>query len=467
MFNLIFFRGSDDLANQLAGYSITDNPSNACCAVIEMPGSLSSLEQISGIPVLVVTTGMLTYREAKAIRQPGYISVQPGQLIEEVNKIIGTNQIISSSEDDMFFIFEETSQPVSKPNAPVIPTPIQAPPAPPTEPKPRFTVPINTAANKPNTPVIQVAQPPEFIQQKSEPVSQIKPQLQRDIETPAILQRRNGRKAPIAVSFSAGGGVGKTTVASNIACYTSLLGIPTVAMDVDLGYGDLDTATGLVDPINRTKVIDKKAIVPSDGWLTVSDWRRYAVTMKQNILQHNSKMYVIPAYPYAGNDISESEIEDLLYTATENFGFVVVDLGVDGFSPHARVALRMADVVMMVGGQDEKTIGKISQFLKQEGGYSNKMSFVVNKKSPTGHYTPKEVAQKLGFDTYYEIPLDEKGVNAAKKQQKLVVQMPGSLAGDAIKRYAAEILPFKLDAPALEKNPAGFMQKIKGLFKKG
>ncbi len=189
------------------------------------------------------------------------------------------------------------------------------------------------------------------------------PPLAPPVSTSPLL-KTNHRRAPIAVSFSSEGGVGKTFVASNMACYVSLAGIPTVAVDLDMGYGDLDTAVGLVDPNVRTKVIDKKAKVPENGWVTVSDWRRYAVNLKQNILQHNSGLYVIPAYPYAGSDISESEIEDLLYTVSETFGFVVADLGVDGFSPHARVALRMADVVMLVGGQSEKTIGKISHFLE-------------------------------------------------------------------------------------------------------
>lgn len=463
MLNLILFYGSESILNQLNGFELTDDPTKAVCAVVEMPGNLAVLEQLNGIPVIVVSTGMLNYKEAKATKRSGIITVQPEQLVEEINKILASSKPPDSDDDDMFFFEEEQAPPIKQATA--VPKQTVNTFIPP-KPEPRPTLAVPPQAPKPITPAPRASVEP-FQQQPGSRQSMINPPSLRQTEAPAILQRRGGRRASIGVSFSAGGGVGKTTIASNIGCTTALMGIPTVAVDLDLGYGDLDTATGLVDPTDRTKIIKAKA--PADGWVTVSDWRRYAVSLKQNILQHNSGLYVIPAYPYAGDDLSESEVEELLYSVSEIFGFVVVDLGVDGFSPHARVALRMADVVMMVGGQDEKTIGKISHFLKQEGGYNNKMSLVINKVSPTGFYSPGEVAKKLGFDRYYEIPLDEKGINAAKKQRKLVVQLPGSAAGDALKRYAAEVLPFKLDAPPQGKKTEAFsfMNKIKSLFKRG
>lgn len=421
---MIYFCGSETVKAQIDGFPITDDIKKASCAVIEIPGNLHMLEQISGIPVIAVTTAMLNYREAKALKTSAAKSVTIDQLQVEVSNLLNTGT--NDGEDDFFFFdefdYDSTAALQEKSK-------------------------MQTSAMKKTINLPEKETPIKFQQ-----------------EPPDILQQHS-RRAVIAVSFSAEGGIGKTFVSSAIGCYAALKGIPSVAVDLDLGYGDLDTATGLVSVSDRTKIIDKKAVVPKNGWATVSDWRKYAVSIKQNILKHNSGLYVIPSYPYAGRDLAESEIEDLLYTISEIFGFVVVDLGVDGFSPHARVALKMADIIMLIGGQSEKTIGKISHFLKQEGGYNDKMSLVVNKVSPTGYFTPGEVAKKLGFDSYFEIPLDDQGLNAAKKQHKLPVQLPGSLSGEAVKQYAANILPFGLEAPAVSQNKS-FLQKIFGNFKR-
>lgn len=430
---MVYFYGNEAIKERLKDFRLTNDIASAKCAVIEMPGGAEVLLRAVGIPVFVVITGMLTFAELKLTKQSNVKIVQPEKLAIEV---AGVEFGCLQNEDNDCLIFDEEEPPLAEK----------------TTPAPEEKV-LSAPGKKANTP-----------EQTLQPIKV--PPLAPLVSTSPLLLRTNHRRAPIAVSFSSEGGVGKTFVASNMACYVSLAGIPTVAVDLDMGYGDLDTAVGLVDPNVRTKVIDKKAKVPENGWVTVSDWRRYAVNLKQNILQHNSGLYVIPAYPYAGSDISESEIEDLLYTVSESFGFVVADLGVDGFSPHARVALRMADVVMLVGGQSEKTIGKISHFLKQEGGYSNKMCLVINKVSPLGYYTPGEVANTLGFEERHEIPMDERGVNSAKKQRKLAVQLPGSVSGEAIKDYAA-ILPFNFDSNIRVKQKSSLGSKLRSIFKRG
>lgn len=469
---MIYFSGSESLKEKLPGFNFTRDLSQSRCAVLEMPGNRDVLERMNGdIPVYVVITGMLNFAELRAARKP-FVKVVPAvdELISELTELTSSeanedDMMLDFNSDDIALNFDDEDEPDSG----AVQGKGEKPPAPARQPaaiKPAINPP--SSMNNMNRQIVKLpaakaAHPPRNSEQKQKP------------EQPAIpmsrgsnIFQRSSRKAPIVVSYSAEGGAGKTFMATNIGGCVALTGVQTVLVDLDLAYGDCDTALGLTDPEERSRITDKNAKGPKRDWVTISDWRRHAANLKPNILQHNSGLYVIPAYPYAGQDLSESEVEELLYLLSDIFSFVVVDIGVDAFSPQSRTVIRMADTIMLVGGQSEKTIGKVNHFLKQEGGH-NKARLVFNKVTPMGMYDPDVLANKFGFDTYHEVPEDHAGVNAAKKQHKLAVQLPGCQAGDAVKRYAAAVLPIKVDAPpdTPVRTRKSFMTKLFGKLKIG
>lgn len=253
----------------------------------------------------------------------------------------------------------------------------------------------------------------------------------------------------IVCCFSSAGGVGKTFMSTNLACAAALSGIPSIVVDMDLGYGDVDIATGLTRGAGDSRLVlaDRKARGPKSGWATVTTWREHARNLKEGILQHHSGLYVLPSYPYAGEGISASETEELLDVLADIFSLVVVDLGVNAFSPYAKASLSMADTVFIVAKQDTKSIGKVSHFLKQEGGRREGMKFVVNMVDPAAYYSPGEVASECGFDEYETVPLDVAGVSAATRRLQMVVQLKGSAAGEAVWAIAERHLGLGAGAP--------------------
>jgi len=416
---LICVKGSKKLTEALAAFEITSKPQSAVCTVIEIPGYYDELNRLTdNSSVIVVITGMVNLKEWKIIQKFKHANLE--SLPGKIESYLQTFE--QQEEPDISFEFEEDT---FEENTPVT--------------HQHDTV---TSINK--------------VQDKPQHTS--------------IFNQSFNKRGYIAASFSASGGVGKTFSSINMGGCAALVGISTVAVDLDFGFGDMDTAMGLVDPRQRDKVLDKKAVVPKNGWATVAEWRRFARDLKGSLLRHNSGLYVLPCYPYAGNEIPGTEIEDLILTLAEQFDLVVIDLGVDAFSPHARTALNLADTVFLIGGQDEKTIGKLTQFLGTENAHTKKMKLVINMVVPTGYYTPKEVAKKLGFDSYDEIPLDTQGVNAAKKNRKLAIQLNGSTAGNAVKVIASKRLPFQ--QLAYEEQLVGGGKKslfsgLKSMFRRG
>ena len=253
----------------------------------------------------------------------------------------------------------------------------------------------------------------------------------------------------IVCCFSSAGGVGKTFMSTNLACAAALSGVPGIVVDMDLGYGDVDIATGLTRGAGDSRLVlaDRKARGPKSSWATVTTWREHARNLKEGILQHHSGLYVLPSYPYAGEGISASETEELLDVLADIFSLVVVDLGVNAFSPYAKASLSMADTVFIIAKQDTKSIGKVSHFLKQEGGRREGMKFVVNMVDPAAYYSPGEVASECGFDEYETVPLDVAGVSAATRRLQMVVQLKGSAAGEAVWGIAGRHLGLGAGAP--------------------
>ncbi len=416
---MIYMKGSETLKEILKNYDTTSNLTNAACAVVEMPGNLKTVTSITGIPVVIVVAGMVTLQEWKAIKNLKMTQLKSiPAILDEVLENLPKQEDIPD-EIDLCFADNE----------------------------PKYC--------------------PGVSEEETMPASrqQLSPALRRNkIE---MFNKSYAQRGYIAASFSAAGGVGKTFTSINIGGEAAIKGVDTVVVDLDLGYGDIDTATGLVDPAHRNKVIGKKALAPKEGWATVKEWRKYARDLKGSLLRHNSGLYILPSYPYAGDEISEVETEELILSLSEVFDFVMIDLGVNAFAPHARTALNMANTIFMIGGQDEKTIAKFTHFELKESQHREKMRLVINMVKPTGYYTPKEIAKKFEFKEYNEIPNDEQGVNAAKKARKLSVQLKGSPAGEAVKAIVARHLPFEIEYEPQDSSQKTWLANIKnfkGIF---
>lgn len=471
---MIYLKGPDKLERQLDAFGLTKSPESADCAVIQMPGNVEVFGNLpAGLPVLVVVNGMMSLVDTRAIRKFGGKIVKEEDLAGEIQGLQKNEE-----EDDVIqFSYDEEATPKVEPKEEVKPAPratrdirqTRSQEVRPPEPKATQEVrpPQRKAQDDVMMPIMRVrpdTRTPVFEEEPAPPQREVK---EAPVRRQQILNPRTTRGL-VVTSYSSSGGVGKTFMACSIGALCAMINVSTVLVDLDLGFGNIDIETGLVDEVDRGRTLDKRT-TPKSNWATVTDWRKHAVDLKSNTLRHNSGLYVVPSYPYAGKELPEAEVEDLLHTLSEMYDLVVVDLGVDGFSNQSRVALRMSNAILIVAGQDPKTIGKLTHFMTQEGGKNERMHLVFNKRTPTGYYNPKEVAKKMMFEKYYAVPLDEEGVNTARLQHKLVVQVPGSVAGEAVRNFAAAVLPFKIDAGEIiqQKKSIGIltklMQGLKGL----
>ena len=146
--------------------------------------------------------------------------------------------------------------------------------------------------------------------------------------------RYTGRVIAVA---SPKGGVGKTTVATNLAIgLTQAAPQSTVLVDLDVQFGDVASALGLTPEYALPDVVAGPAVEDT-------------MVLKTFLTQHPSGLYAVCGAdsPAAGDAVSGSDVSRLLAALAREFRYVVVDTA-PGLSEQTLAALdRATDVVML------------------------------------------------------------------------------------------------------------------------
>jgi pilus assembly protein CpaE len=146
--------------------------------------------------------------------------------------------------------------------------------------------------------------------------------------------RYTGRVIAVA---SPKGGVGKTTVATNLAIgLTQAAPQSTVLVDLDVQFGDVASALGLIPEFALPDVVAGPAAEDT-------------MVLKTFLTQHPSGLYAVCGAdsPAAGDGVSGADVSRLLAALAREFRYVVVDTA-PGLSEQTLAALdRATDVVML------------------------------------------------------------------------------------------------------------------------
>jgi pilus assembly protein CpaE len=157
----------------------------------------------------------------------------------------------------------------------------------------------------------------------------------RRVMRPATeTERYAGRVITIA---SPKGGVGKTTVSTNLAIgLTESAPQSTVLVDLDVQFGDCASALGLAPEYTLTDAVHGPASEDT-------------MVLKTFLTQHPSGLYAVcgSPSPAAGDTVTGEDVSRLLASLAREFRYVVVDTA-PGLSPQTLAALdRASDVVML------------------------------------------------------------------------------------------------------------------------
>ncbi len=186
------------------------------------------------------------------------------------------------------------------------------------------------------------------------------------MNTMRVIWEGGARVGRVIVITSGKGGVGKTSVTAGLGCALSMLGHPTVLVDLDAGLGKLDLITGVSD-------------LSCTHW---GDVLQENCSLEDALLQHphDENLWVLPAPQTTFHDaFTEQQLADLYQTLAQRFTFVLLDCPPGaglGFS-HAVCGAEEALIVTQCETPAVRDCDRITSLLEQRG--LTKLRMIINR----------------------------------------------------------------------------------------
>ena len=237
------------------------------------------------------------------------------------------------------------------------------------------------------------------------------------------------------------GGVGKTTVSSNLAIALASTGKRVMLFDGDLGLANVQLTLGIRPEFNFSHVISGEK------------------SFSEIVVRGPKDIFVVPGASGLGRmaDLSEAELRGIIQLFSdfkEPLDYLIVDVAA-GISPAVISFLKACHHTLIVVRDEPSSIADaygIIKVLRAEENYTN-IGLIPNgvpdqESGQLLHHRLNAVCLKfleLNIDYIHSIQSDELILEAAKKYSPVVTYAPGSAASRNFTNLAKEIESLNID----------------------
>jgi pilus assembly protein CpaE len=234
------------------------------------------------------------------------------------------------------------------------------------------------------------------------PLEEMKQALERAAShaTPEGAQPGSTGAAPqrgkVVTVASPKGGVGKTTVSTNLAVGLALKEPNSVVLvDLDIHFGDVGSALN----ISPEFTLPDMAHGPAS---------RDSVALKSYLTQHQTGLFVVPGSdsPAAADAVTPKEIANLLNMLASQFKYVVVDTA-PGLSEHTLSVLDLTDILVLVTSLDVPGVRGLRKELDTLRDISivlDSRAVVLNFMHPSRGLSVADVEASIGRKVDFVVP---------------------------------------------------------------
>lgn len=203
------------------------------------------------------------------------------------------------------------------------------------------------------------------------------------------------RKAEVITVFGTKGGVGKTTLAVNLAVELSRKKAKVAILDLDLLFGDAHMFLGLDVKETVVELLQERKVP------TIDSVRNY-------FLVHSSGVQLLcaPISPEYAENVTASQVEPLLNVLRPHFDYIIIDTNAD-FSELNLLLLEEASTILYVTGLDISLLNnsKKGLLLLDSLNLSGKIKIVVSR-SFKGDISRGDVEKIMGKPVFATISND-------------------------------------------------------------
>ncbi len=221
-------------------------------------------------------------------------------------------------------------------------------------------------------------------------------------ESVAAPKAQEELKSRVFTVFSTKGGVGKTTIASNLAVTLARSTKKRVALvDLDLQFGDVAIMLNVSAKNTISDLVKEFALLDKN-------------LMEEYLVTHFSGVKVLPApvKPEYAEYITGNHVEKIINTLRESFHYIIIDSSAS-FHESVLTALDMSDRILLVSTLDLPTIKNIKAGLDvmETLHYpAEKIHIVLNKASEQYGIKYKDFENTLHQSIWSYIPEDNQTV---------------------------------------------------------
>jgi pilus assembly protein CpaE len=249
-----------------------------------------------------------------------------------------------------------------------------------------------------------------------------------------VLADRQARAAGacrVICVFSPKGGVGKTTVAFNLAVSASQAGAATALIDGSLQYGDLRAL--LKVPSDVPSMLDLPTDRVHESDLHDVMWRDPA----------GIDILLAPPRVEMAEMVSARDVEKTLSLLRRLYEVIVIDTA-SGLNETTLAFLDGSDIVLSIVTYDSTTIHNtiaVAEVFASIGYPPEKMAYMVNRADSTGGIGHDELARALGRRPDFEVVSDGRLVVQANNEgMPFVVASPDAAISRDLRRAAQALL---------------------------
>jgi pilus assembly protein CpaE len=225
----------------------------------------------------------------------------------------------------------------------------------------------------------------------------------------------SGRGTVITV-FGAKGGIGKTTISTNLATtLAKITGASVCLLDMDTRFGDvaimMDIAVeaSIADVARKIDEIDRDKI-------------------KDYLVKHYSGVNILPAplHPTEWRNMTPQHIEKIVELVAQTHDYVVIDTP-GTFNELIAATLELANLILLVTSMDIASIKDTAlalEMLRAASVSEDKVKLTINHSTAANSLREDDVARVLEYDVFWRIPHDLSVSSSTQLGQPIVVAKP-------------------------------------------
>ncbi|MBI5289632.1 MAG: P-loop NTPase [Chloroflexi bacterium] len=223
-------------------------------------------------------------------------------------------------------------------------------------------------------------------------------------------------RGTVITVFGAKGGIGKTTISTNLATtLAKITGASVCLLDMDTRFGDVAIMMDIAVEASIADVAKKIDDIDRDK-------------IKDYLVKHYSGVNILPAplHPTEWRNMTPQHIEKIVELVAQTHDYVVIDTP-GTFNELIAATLELANLILLVTSMDIASIKDTAlalEMLRAAGVSEDKVKLTINHSTAANSLREDDVARVLEYDVFWRIPHDLSVASSTQLGQPIVIAKP-------------------------------------------